>query len=607
MKLALTLTSVLASLGLAGFWPDDPEPAAPPPPPQAPEAPKDVVKRVEVRVNAADDQDSSTDDALGDAYNLLSKLRAERPAPEGRSQEMIERATDLYRRAVKAAGGREPGRAMESHGLAVAARETARAAERLREVQRGDRPPAPDPELPPPPRRAAVRREMVKVAPLPPIPPALPGGHPIPPVPPVPPAAGRVFVGPDRRAPGRSFVFVTPHGDMVKDGDGKAIRKFEVRVDEKGIREMEAQIREHAADIVRQVHAQEGQARGQADKARANFEEMRAEAEKVREEALKSAHAARIDAFAIGHRGGPGPAREELQKAYERIRQAREQARGDEAKFYLDAARDLYNAARRDAEAGRNDRAVELARAAEALTHVPAHLGAIKEAREADDENEPAEDDDTDRPRRERIERREIRRSERPSADDRGREGRKEDDDDDDDDDEDNDHERKKIEIRIERKAEEAAHDEAEQGEKKVAGIGAALKIEDGKVIVLKVLPDSPAGQDGRLKPDDVLVGVLGDDGETTEFEGQELIEIVKALRGPAGSEVRLLVRPAGEDEVSVYKLTRAELNTSPGALEPVREDINRAVQNVFEELRGGSDDGQPAAGSDRLPPPLPE
>ena len=49
-----------------------------------------------------------------------------------------------------------------------------------------------------------------------------------------------------------------------------------------------------------------------------------------------------------------------------------EPATGSEV--YVKAARDLYNAARRDLQAGRDDRAGELARASEAMTHVPEHL-----------------------------------------------------------------------------------------------------------------------------------------------------------------------------------------------------------------------------------------
>ncbi|WP_165066550.1 hypothetical protein [Paludisphaera rhizosphaerae] len=66
--------------------------------------------------------------------------------------------------------------------------------------------------------------------------------------------------------------------------------------------------------------------------------------------------------------------RRDLFRAYERIRSAPEYGPEADAKFYLDGARDLYNAARRDMEAGREERAGELARAAEAMTHVPEHL-----------------------------------------------------------------------------------------------------------------------------------------------------------------------------------------------------------------------------------------
>ena len=66
--------------------------------------------------------------------------------------------------------------------------------------------------------------------------------------------------------------------------------------------------------------------------------------------------------------------RRDLYRAYERIRSAGAFGPEADAKFFLDAARDLYNAARRDVEAGREERAGELARAAEAMTHVPEHL-----------------------------------------------------------------------------------------------------------------------------------------------------------------------------------------------------------------------------------------
>ncbi len=80
----------------------------------------------------------------------------------------------------------------------------------------------------------------------------------------------------------------------------------------------------------------------------------------------------------------PGPegsierTRRDLRRAFDRITKAKEAKPAADSAFYLDAARDLYNAARRDAEAGRDERAGELARGAEAMTHVVDHLGHVE-------------------------------------------------------------------------------------------------------------------------------------------------------------------------------------------------------------------------------------
>ncbi len=67
--------------------------------------------------------------------------------------------------------------------------------------------------------------------------------------------------------------------------------------------------------------------------------------------------------------------RRDLNRSYDRITEASGANPAAGAGFYLKAARDLYTAARRDLEAGRDERGGELARAAEAMTHVIEHLG----------------------------------------------------------------------------------------------------------------------------------------------------------------------------------------------------------------------------------------
>ncbi len=70
-------------------------------------------------------------------------------------------------------------------------------------------------------------------------------------------------------------------------------------------------------------------------------------------------------------------ARRDLNRAYDRLGEVKGGETTREAAVYVKAARDLYTAARRDLEAGRDERGGELARAAEAMTHVIDHLGHV--------------------------------------------------------------------------------------------------------------------------------------------------------------------------------------------------------------------------------------
>jgi hypothetical protein len=76
----------------------------------------------------------------------------------------------------------------------------------------------------------------------------------------------------------------------------------------------------------------------------------------------------------FGLRDTEDRARTDLYRAYDRIQWLATWQGAPGSDFYVKAARDLYNAARRDIEASRVERAGELARAAEAMTHVPEHV-----------------------------------------------------------------------------------------------------------------------------------------------------------------------------------------------------------------------------------------
>jgi hypothetical protein len=77
----------------------------------------------------------------------------------------------------------------------------------------------------------------------------------------------------------------------------------------------------------------------------------------------------------LGPDGSGERVRRDLNRAYDRITEFGTGDPAPAARFFVKASRDLYAAARRDVEAGREERGGELARAAEAMTHVVEHLG----------------------------------------------------------------------------------------------------------------------------------------------------------------------------------------------------------------------------------------
>ncbi len=74
-------------------------------------------------------------------------------------------------------------------------------------------------------------------------------------------------------------------------------------------------------------------------------------------------------------------------------------------------------------------------------------------------------------------------------------------------------------------------------------GIGATLRSEDGYTVVTSIIPGGAADKEGSLKPEDKIVGVgQGDLDELTDVVNQRLADVVKLIRGPRGTTVRLSV-----------------------------------------------------------------
>ena len=77
-------------------------------------------------------------------------------------------------------------------------------------------------------------------------------------------------------------------------------------------------------------------------------------------------------------------------------------------------------------------------------------------------------------------------------------------------------------------------------------GIGARLQTENDYTKVVEVLPGGPAEKSNLIKVNDRIVSVgQGDDGEMVDVIGWRIDDVVKLIKGPKGTKVRLGILPA--------------------------------------------------------------
>ena len=92
-------------------------------------------------------------------------------------------------------------------------------------------------------------------------------------------------------------------------------------------------------------------------------------------------------------------------------------------------------------------------------------------------------------------------------------------------------------------------------------GIGAVLQSDDEFTKIVRLVPAGPAAKSEQLAPADRIVGVAQEQGEMVDVVGWRLDEVVKLIRGPKGSSVRLEVIPAANPKTDmtsrVVKLVR--------------------------------------------------
>ena len=90
-------------------------------------------------------------------------------------------------------------------------------------------------------------------------------------------------------------------------------------------------------------------------------------------------------------------------------------------------------------------------------------------------------------------------------------------------------------------------------------GIGALLGIEDDYAKVVSLVPGGPAAKSNQLSPDDRIVSIRqAYEEKSTDVVGWRIDEIVKLIRGDAGTEVELEIMPSKSLESSERKFVTA-------------------------------------------------
>lgn len=115
-------------------------------------------------------------------------------------------------------------------------------------------------------------------------------------------------------------------------------------------------------------------------------------------------------------------------------------------------------------------------------------------------------------------------------------------------------------------------------------GIGASLTTEDEYTKVMEVIPGGPAYKSKLIKVNDRIVGVAqGEDGEMVDVINKSLDDVVKLIRGPKGTLVRLQILPAD-----------AGVNAKPKEIKIVRDKVKLEEQAAKKEILTVNRDGAP-------------
>jgi carboxyl-terminal processing protease len=114
-------------------------------------------------------------------------------------------------------------------------------------------------------------------------------------------------------------------------------------------------------------------------------------------------------------------------------------------------------------------------------------------------------------------------------------------------------------------------------------GIGAVLQTEYEYTKVVRLIPKGPADKSHLLMPGDKIIGVgQGQDGELKDTIGERIDDVVKLIRGPKNSYVRLKIIPAKKaDSITTISIKRDTVKLEEQAAKKQIVTLAQGDQNL--------------------------
>jgi carboxyl-terminal processing protease len=111
-------------------------------------------------------------------------------------------------------------------------------------------------------------------------------------------------------------------------------------------------------------------------------------------------------------------------------------------------------------------------------------------------------------------------------------------------------------------------------------GIGATLSSQDGFTVIEQLIAGGAAFNSGKLKPKDKIIAVAQDEGEFQNVIEMELRDVVRLIRGPKGSKVRLKILRKGAKEAERFEIALVR--------DQIKLEDEAAAVNYIEKESGG-------------------